>query len=162
MQPVCAWYLSEKGSSLRSQQCCFAVFKLCSFPDAKLKFPHLLFQCCFLMLAVAAAVARCTPDNCIFDWLYVSLFGEFISSPHRMCLQGDDIDDPWVATAVPCTSWQPESDVEKSGAGMRWVHAVNTLFWYLRLEDFEKIFSRLWFTFLGRCGRGLLFSSLQS
>ena len=108
------------------------------FPDAKTKFPHLLlFQCCFLMLAVAAAVARCTPDNCTFqtlDLLYVSLFGEFISSPDRMCLQGDDIDDPWVAAAVPCASWQPESDVRKSRA---W--STPFILNCLRLEDSVKI-----------------------
>ena len=38
------------------------------FPDAKPHFPHLLFQCSFSMFfAVAAAVIRCTPDNCTLD-----------------------------------------------------------------------------------------------
>lgn len=116
---------------------------------------HLLFQCCsLLLLAVTAAVTRCTPEKCTFDRWNVSFFGTFTwpnLSPRWW---------PWQhwASQGPCAWWQPESMSRKGG-----VHAVRNSFLVSKTRRFRQDFSdRLWFRFLGRCGNGLLMSSLQS
>ena len=130
-----------------------------------LAIPMLPFDafCCFLMLfAVAAAVARCTPDNCTFETLTGCTFRCSVSSSVHLtgcvCKVMTSMTHEWLQPShAHRGNLSPMSRNLALGPCRPYFVLISKTgrFW-------EKILRRLWFTFLGRCGRGLLFSLLQS
>ena len=97
----------------------------------KIEISHLLFQCCsLLLLAVTAAVTRCTPEKCTFDRWNVSFFGTFT----------------WPNLSARWWPWQHRASQGPCGGNLsRCRERAGSMlsiirFWYLRLEDFEKLF----------------------
>ena len=98
-------------------------------PDAK-PMPNRDFPLAIGMLFGVTAVTRCTPEKCTFDRWNVSFFGTFTwpdLSPRWW---------PWQhwASQGPCGGNLSRCR-ERAGSMLSIIR-----FWYLRLEDFEKLF----------------------